>query len=92
MLNVRVPYPTAAEELEILRQTTGDRSLRNPQVTLSADQIVALQHLVRRVPVPEHVFIHARDVVRSSRPNEPEATPLVKKCVAWGLVRGRGRR
>ena len=83
MLNVRVPYPTAAEELEILRQTTGDRA-PEPQVTLSAEQIVALQHLVRRVPVPEHVFIHARDVVRSSRPNEPEATPLVRKCVAWG--------
>jgi MoxR-like ATPase len=83
MLNVRVPYPTAAEELEILRQTTGDRA-PDPQVTLSAEQIVALQNLVRRVPVPEHVFIHARDVVRASRPNESEATPLVKKCVAWG--------
>jgi MoxR-like ATPase len=78
-----VPYPTAAEELEILRQTTGDRS-PEPQITLSAEQIVALQHLVRRVPVPEHVFIYARDIVRSTRPNEPEATPLVKKCVAWG--------
>jgi len=83
MLNVRVPYPTAAEELEILRQTTGDRSAE-PAVTLSAEQIVALQQLVRRVPVPEHVFVHARDVVRASRPNEPEATPLVRKCVAWG--------
>jgi MoxR-like ATPase len=83
MLNVRVPYPTAAEELEILRQTTGDRS-PEPQITLSAEQIVALQHLVRRVPVPEHVFIYARDLVRSTRPNEPEATPLVKKCVSWG--------
>ncbi len=83
MLNVRVPYPTAAEELEILRQTTGDRS-PEPSVTLSAERIVALQKLVRRVPVPEHVFVHARDVVRATRPNEPEATPLVKKCVAWG--------
>jgi MoxR-like ATPase len=83
MLNVRVPYPTADEELEILRQTTGDRAAE-PKVTLSAEQIVALQHLVRRVPVPEHVFIYARDIVRSTRPNEPEATPLVKKCVAWG--------
>ena len=83
MLNVLVPYPTAAEELEILRRTTGD-STPATAVTLSAERILALQHLVRRVPVPEHVFVYARDVVRASRPREPEATPLVRKCVSWG--------
>jgi MoxR-like ATPase len=83
MLNVLVPYPTADEELEILRRTTGDEP-DAPSVALSAEQIVALQHLVRRVPVPEHVFQYARDLVRASRPNEPEATALVKKCVSWG--------
>ncbi|MDR3635232.1 MAG: AAA family ATPase [Isosphaeraceae bacterium] len=83
MLNVLVPYPTADEELEILRRTTGDDSPA-PSVTLSAEQILALQHLVRRVPVPEHVFLYARDLVRASRPNSPEAEGLVKKCVSWG--------
>jgi MoxR-like ATPase len=83
MLNVMVPYPDADQELEILRRTTGDES---PCVTtaLSAEQIVAMQHLVRRVPVPEHVFVYARDLVRASRPNEPEATAMVKTCVSWG--------
>jgi MoxR-like ATPase len=83
MLNIRVPYPTAAEELEILRRTTGEATSA-PVVTLSAEQIVAIQGLVRRVPVPEHVFLYARDLVRASRPDQPEATALVKKCVAWG--------
>jgi MoxR-like ATPase len=83
MLNVRVPYPSAVEELEILRRTTGDDTPA-PSVTLSGEQIVALQHLVRRVPVAEHVFLHARDLVRASRPNEPEATETVRKCVSWG--------
>jgi MoxR-like ATPase len=83
MLNIRVPYPSADEELEILRQTTGEAGAE-PQVTLSAEQIVAIQGLVRRVPVPEHVFIYARDLVRASRPNSAEATSLVKKCVSWG--------
>ena len=83
MLNVLVPYPNADEELEILRRTTGDETPA-PSVALTAEQILALQHLIRRVPVPEHVFLYARDLVRSSRPNEPEATPLVKKCVSWG--------
>ncbi len=83
MLNVRVPYPTAVDELEVLRRTTGAPT-PEPKPALSAAQIAAMQALVRRIPVPEHVFIYARDLVRSTRPAEPEATPLVKKCVAWG--------
>jgi MoxR-like ATPase len=83
MLNVRVPYPTPEEELEILRATTGDEA-PTPAVTLSGEQIVALQHLVRRVPVPEHVFVYTRNLVRASRPAEPEATELVRRCVSWG--------
>ncbi len=83
MLNVRVPYPTADEELEILRQTTGGPG-EQPDVTLSAEQIVVLQGLVRRVPVAEHVFQYARDLVRASRPDQPEATEYVRKYVSWG--------
>ena len=83
MLNVRVPYPDAAEELEVLRATTGDAP-PEPAVTLSAERILALQGLVRRVPVAEHVFVYARDLVRASRPDQPEATDFVRKYVAWG--------
>ncbi len=83
MLNVLVRYPSAAEELEILRQTTGEERAET-SITLSAEQIVTLQRLVRRVPVPEHVFIYARDLVRASRPNESEASATVRKCVSWG--------
>ena len=83
MLNVWVPYPSALEELEILRRTTGDEA-QAPLARLSGEQIVALQRLVRRVPVAEHVFVYARDLVRASRPNQPEATAMVKKCVSWG--------
>ncbi len=83
MLNVLVPYPTADEELEILRRTTGDATPA-PQPTLSGERILALQHLVRRVPVADHVFRYAHDIVRATRPNEPEATELVRKWVSWG--------
>ena len=56
-----------------------------PAVVLTAEQIVALQHLVRRIPVPDHVFQYARDLVRASRPQEPEAqAEMVRKCVSWG--------
>jgi MoxR-like ATPase len=83
MMNVRVPYPDAAEELEILRATTGDAA-PVPEITLSAEQILALQSLVRRVPVAEHVFMYARDLVRASRPDQVEATDQVRKYVSWG--------
>jgi MoxR-like ATPase len=83
MLNIRVPYPTSDEELEILRRTTGE-PIPPPSPALSAEEIASIQALVRRTPVPEHVFLYARDVVRASRPDGVEATPLVKKCVAWG--------
>jgi MoxR-like ATPase len=83
MLNVMVPYPTADEELEILRRTTGDH-VPALEPTLTGERILALQHLVRRVPVADHVFKYARDLVRASRPNEPESTELVRKWVSWG--------
>jgi MoxR-like ATPase len=83
LFQVRVPYPNPDEELEILRSTTGDRA-PELSLTLTAEQIVELQHLVRRVPVAEHVFVYARDLVRATRPNQPEATEFVKQYVQWG--------
>ncbi len=83
MFNVVVSYPNAAEELRILKQTTGGE---NPQLTpaLNARQILALQEVVRKVPVAEHVFIYARDLVRATRPNEPDAPDFIKKYISWG--------
>ncbi len=83
MLNVHVPYPTASEELEILRRTTGDDA-PEPETRLSADAIVALQHLVRRVPVAEHVYAYARDLVRATRPGQPGVPPYINDMVQWG--------
>ena len=62
MFNIIVKYPNAAEELRILKQTTGGEE---PQlsVTLTGRQILALQEVVRKVPVAEHVFVYARDLV-----------------------------
>jgi MoxR-like ATPase len=83
MLNVMVNYPSKEQELEILKRTTGD-AIPDLAVILTAEKIVDLQRLVRRVPVPEHVFEYARDLVRASRPNEPHASETVRKCVSWG--------
>ena len=84
MFNIVVKYPTSAEELRILKQTTGGEE---PELTtaLTDKQILALQEVVRKVPVAEHVFIYARDLVRATRPDEPEAPNFIKEFVSWGV-------
>ncbi len=83
MFNVLVRYPTAAEELRILKQTTG---MEKPQLipVLTGRQIQALQEVVRRVPCAEYNFVYARDLVRATRPGEPEAPPFIKELITWG--------
>lgn len=83
MFNIVVDYPSAAEELRILKQTTGGTE---PQLTtaLTGKQILALQEVVRKVPVAEHVFVYARDIVRATRPGEADAPKFIKECLSWG--------
>ena len=51
---------------------------------LSPEQILALQELVRRVPVPDHVVRHAVDLVRHTRPKESTAPDFIRRHVSWG--------
>ena len=83
MFNIVVKYPTAAEELMILKATTGGVE---PELStaLTGNQILALQQVVQKVPCAEHVFVYARDLVRATRPEEAEALPFVKQYVSWG--------
>ncbi|MCA9059713.1 MAG: MoxR family ATPase, partial [Planctomycetaceae bacterium] len=83
MFNVVVQYPTADEELQILKQTTGSSQPKVSPV-LTGRQIQALQEVVRRVPCADYNFVYARDLVRASRPGEPESPPFVKELVSWG--------
>ncbi len=83
MFLVDVGYPTAEEEVQIVKSTTSGTSPRLTKV-LSPEQILALQELVRRVPVPDHVVRYAVELVRQTRPREPGAPELVRKHVNWG--------
>ncbi|RPH71352.1 MAG: MoxR family ATPase [Myxococcaceae bacterium] len=83
MFLVDVGYPSAEEEVQIVKSTTSGSSPRLTKV-LSPEQIIALQELVRRVPVPEHVVRYAVELVRQTRPREPGAPEVVRKHVNWG--------
>src|SRR5688500_9304675 len=83
MFMVMVNYPQRGEELEMLKRTTGDEQVEVERV-LSACQIIALQELVRRVPVGDHVYEFALAIVRATRPNEPDASDFVRQWLSWG--------
>ena len=81
--NIKVDYPSRGEECDILRQMTGVAA-EKPAKVLSAEEIMALQEIVRRVPAADHVIEFAADLVRASRPKTPEAPEFVKELVGWG--------
>jgi MoxR-like ATPase len=83
MFMVTVGYPSAEEELAIMKATTGGQRVELNE-TLTGEDILALQEIVRRVPVGDHVFRYASALARATRPNEPEAPDFVRECVSWG--------
>ena len=83
MFMVIVNYPQRDEELEMLKRTTGAADAAISRV-VDAKRIVELQELVRRVPVGDHVFNYALDVVRATRPNESGASDFVRHWINWG--------
>jgi len=83
MFNVRIDYPSEEEELQIVKQTTADVEAKI-EPTLGAAEILALQKIVRRVPVADHVARYALQFARRSRPDQPDAPDFVRNYVRWG--------
>lgn len=83
MFLIELDYPSEAEEILIARTTTGD-SLPKLDHLLTPDDVIQFQHLVRRVPVPDHIYTYAARLVRKTRPNDPTAPAWLKPLVSWG--------
>jgi MoxR-like ATPase len=83
MLQIDVRYPSSEDELEIVRRTTAPEQ-PGPDAVLHRAEILSLQDLVRRVPVAPHVIEHAVRIVRTTRPDDPSASELVRHHVAFG--------
>ena len=83
MFFIEVEYPTLDEERRIARETTGAATREiTPQV--SGAQIMKYQELVERVPVPDHIYDLAVDIVRATRPASDDAPDFCQKLVSWG--------
>ncbi|MST94326.1 MAG: MoxR family ATPase [Pedosphaera sp.] len=83
MFMILVDYPTAAEELQIMKMATGVTSGK-PTAVLNIEEILVLQQIVRRMPVAEHVYAYAERLVRCTRPKTSEALDFCKKWLSWG--------
>ncbi len=81
MFNVRLDYPSFEEEVSIVRQTTIDSTAQVRQI-LSADEILAFQQAIRRMPVPDNVVEYAVRLVGKTRPTDQSSETT--RYISWG--------
>ncbi len=83
MFLIELDYPSEAEEILIARTTTGE-ALPSLNHLLTPEEVILFQQLVRRVPVPDHIYSYAARLVRRTRPTDPTAPAWLKPLVSWG--------
>jgi MoxR-like ATPase len=83
MFNIKVGYPSASEEEQILTSTTRQEK---PEVRkiLSSRAILNLQKLVGSVAVSEYIIKYVAALVRATRPKDEKAPKFVREWVDWG--------
>ena len=83
MFAVKLDYPSFLEEVQVVKNTTSDVKLVvNPLFT--AEEIIAYQQLIRRIPVADNVIEYAVTLVSKTRPNNPLSNDYVKNYLDWG--------
>jgi MoxR-like ATPase len=83
MFNIKIGYPSEGEEKTIARVNTisGDPDVEK---VLSAEEMLSLQDLVVRIPVPDHVYDYAAALTRRTRPGEGAESDYIGEWVSWG--------
>jgi len=83
MFNIQLNYPAFADELNIVRNTTSNKT-NQLQKIINADDIQYFQKLVRDIPVTDNVLEYAVKLAAKTRPNTEFATEAINKYVSWG--------
>jgi MoxR-like ATPase len=83
MLDLHVPYPDREQEERIVEETTGDEE-HPVRAVIKADDLIEMQHLVRRIPAPKVVVRAAVSLARMTRPPDPSAPAFIREYVSWG--------
>jgi len=83
MFMIQLDYPSYAEEVNIVKNTTSDVRYQVQEV-ITAEEIMDFQHLVRRVPVTDHVIEYAVKLVHKTRPSSTSAVKDTNDYLEWG--------
>ncbi|MCH8328666.1 MAG: AAA family ATPase, partial [Candidatus Marinimicrobia bacterium] len=83
MFHLRIDYPSRDEEVELVNQTTGELG-GTVKHSLTKEDILTFQQLVREVPVAENVANFAVDLVRRTRPGQNGQPDFINQWVEWG--------
>jgi MoxR-like ATPase len=83
MFCVLMKYPRPEDERRVLLETTRDAA-EAVQKVLDGPAILRCQHLVRQVPVSEHVALYTMDLIRATRPDTEGSPDFIKRWVRWG--------
>lgn len=83
MFAIELTYPSIEEEIQVVKATTTDDEIQL-NTLFDADEIIAIQHLVRRIPVPDNVIDYAVRLVNRTRPGLEGSLDFVNNYVDWG--------
>ena len=83
MFNIWLDYPAYEEEIRIVKSTTTDYN-PDPQVVLTAKEIIYFQDLIRRIPVPDNVYDYAVQMVSRTRPGTNGSPTITNDYITWG--------
>ncbi len=82
MFNIQLEYPSYQQEVDIVKNTTAD-DIRKVNKILNGDEIVAFQHLVRRVPIADNVVEYAVKLTHLTRPGT-NGSKVANEYLEWG--------
>ncbi|MFN8775313.1 MAG: AAA family ATPase [Flavobacteriales bacterium] len=83
MFNVWVDYPSFAEEVDIVKSTTGNK-VADIHPVVSGQEIVFFQQLIRKMPVADNVVEYCVRLVSKTRPGGELAPAMVNDFLSWG--------
>jgi len=83
MYMVKVDYPSLAEERQIVKATTSEQ-VNHVAAVLDGAEVLALQHVVRKLRISDHVVDYAVNLARATRPGDETAPPFIGEYLTWG--------
>ncbi len=83
MFAINLDYPSFEEEVNVVKKTTANY-LETITPLFSAEEIIEIQQLIRRIPIADNVVEYAVNLVGKTRPQGVTAPEIVRNYVDWG--------